>query len=382
VTLFSDDRPTPLSSARVSTPDERRRRKGWTALGIGFIALAALALWPSSYVIQQPGPVYDTLGTAEHEDEQVPLITIDDAETYPTGGALDLLTVQVVGNPEQRVNWFEVAASWFDPARMVVPVDQIFPPNQTVEQRNEQNAELMVDSQQDAIAAALSELDYDIGAELAIGAVAEGSPAEGALEVDDLLVAVNGQPVTDVESVRAALAENGVDQPASFDVITDGSQRTVEVTPVEATTADGAQTPIVGITTRYNYDFPIDVTIQLDSVGGPSAGMMFALGIIDKLTPDELNGGANIAGTGTITADGMVGPIGGIRQKLYGASDAGAEVFLSPESNCGEVVGHVPSGLDVYSVGTLDDALSVLEAVRSDSGFDELATCDTVVAGG
>ena len=93
--------------------------------------------------------------------------------------------------------------------------------------------------------------------------------------------------------------------------------------------------------------------------------MMFALGIIDKLTPGSLNGGADVAGTGTISSEGDVGAIGGIRQKLYGARNAGAEYFLAPASNCDEVVGHIPAGLSVFSVATLSDSLAALDALRS-----------------
>ena len=138
---------------------------------------------------------------------------------------------------------------------------------------------------------------------------------------------------------------------------------------------DGEKTLLLGVNLITDYDFPIDVTIQLNNVGGPSAGMMFALGIIDTLTPGELNGGQDFAGTGTITADGEVGPIGGIRQKMHGAQDAGAEWFLAPAANCDEVVGHVPAGLEVFSVETLDDALDVLDAVREDGDMAALPTC-------
>ena len=127
---------------------------------------------------------------------------------------------------------------------------------------------------------------------------------------------------------------------------------------------------------RTDYDFEVDVTIQLDNVGGPSAGMMFALGIIDTLTPGELNGGKEVAGTGTIDAEGTVGPIGGIRQKLYGARDAGADYFLAPEANCDEVVGHVPDGLQVIRTATLDDSLAALEVIAEDGDVDALPTCD------
>src|SRR5690606_10810906 len=131
----------------------------------------------------------------------------------------------------------------------------------------------------------------------------------------------------------------------------------------------------VTLMTQYE-DFPFDVTIQLDNVGGPSAGMMFALGIVDVLTPGEATGGEDIAGTGTIAGDGDVGPIGGIRQKLYGARDAGADWFLAPQENCDEVTGHVPDGLRVVSVDTLADALTAVDAIAH-GDVDGLPACTT-----
>src|SRR5690606_9842084 len=135
---------------------------------------------------------------------------------------------------------------------------------------------------------------------------------------------------------------------AVFGIVRGGVPMNISITPTPATAADGTETGIIGIATKMVYDFPIDVTIQLDNVGGPSAGMMFALGIIDMLTEGGINGGSHVAGTGTISADGTVGAIGGIRQKLFGARDAGAEYFLAPETNCNEVVGHVPDGIRVF----------------------------------
>jgi PDZ domain-containing protein len=138
---------------------------------------------------------------------------------------------------------------------------------------------------------------------------------------------------------------------------------------------EGATAPIIGVVISSEYDFPFDVTIQLDNVGGPSAGQMFALGIIDKLTPGSITGGENVAGTGTITAAGDVGAIGGIRQKMYGAKDAGADYFLAPESNCDEVTGHIPAGLTVFAIETLDDSLAALEAISTGADTSELPTC-------
>jgi len=352
----------------------RRAVAGVWALAVAMVILLVITFLPTSYVIQQPGPVYNTLGTAMNADgDEVPLISVDGAQTYPTDGSLDLLTVQVQGNREHTPSWFELAMAWFDPSKAVLPIDAVFPAGQTTEQRNEESAAMMVDSQQEATAAALSELGYDVGAKLSVHSVIDGSAADGVLEEGDLILSADGEEVTDATSLRTVINDGG-GAPVELVIERDGAQQTVSITPKEST-ADGQTTWLIGVTLITDYDFPIDVTIQLNNVGGPSAGMMFALGIIDTLTPGELNSGEQVAGTGTITADGTVGPIGGIRQKMWGAVDAGAEWFLAPDANCDEVVGHVPGDLRVFSVKTLDDSLKVLQTVSDGGDLDALPTC-------
>ena len=371
MTLFDENSTTrPAPRQRMS----RRTVAGVWALTVAMVVLLVITFLPTSYVIQVPGPVYNTLGTAENADgEEVPLISVEGAETYPTDGALDLLTVQVQGNREQTPSWFELALAWFNPARAVLPIDAIFPEGQTTEERNEESAAMMVDSQQEATAAALTELGYDVGAQVSVHSVMEDAAAQGVLQDGDIILEADGVTVTDAAVLRSAINE-GEGAPVELLIERDGADQTVEVTPKE-TTVDDESVWLIGVTLITDYDFPIDVTIQLNNVGGPSAGMMFALGIIDTLTPGELNGGDNVAGTGTITADGTVGPIGGIRQKMWGARDAGAEWFLAPAANCDEVVGHIPGDLRVYSVEDLDDALAVLDAVREGGDLDALPTC-------
>lgn len=365
--------------------DEPRRRMsrpmlaGVWALAISMVILLIITFLPTSYVIQRPGPVYNTLGTATTSDgTEVPLISVEGAETFETAGALDLLTVQVVGNRERTPSWLELAIAWFDPSRAVLPIDEIYPEGETTEQRNEQSTALMVDSQKEATAAALTELGYDVAPKLTVYAIVDDSAAVGVLEEGDVILSANGEDVSDAAALREIVNAGGGD-PVSLVIERDGEEQTVSITPQE-TEVDGETTLLIGVQLLHDYEFPIDVTIQLDNVGGPSAGMMFALGIMDVLTPGELNGGEMIAGTGTISGDGTVGAIGGIQQKLYGAEDAGAEWFLAPASNCDEVVGHVPSGLQVFAVETLDDALEVLEAIRDDGDLDALTTCDTAVS--
>lgn len=360
-------------------PAPRRRPPRGTILGIwalvvALVALLVITFLPTSFVIQQPGPVYNTLGEAASSDgTMVPLISVEGAETYPTEGALDLLTVQIVGNRERTPSWFELATAWFDPSRAVVPLDAVFPKGQTTEERNEESAAMMVDSQKEATAAALLQLGYDVPSHLEVYALTEDSASEGILQPGDVIVAADGETITSADQLRGIINDlQGA--PVPLTVERDGEKTDVSVTPT-AVEADGETRWLIGVTLITDYTFPIDVTIQLNNVGGPSAGMMFALGIMDTLTPGELNGGKNVAGTGTITADGTVGPIGGIRQKLYGAKDAGATYFLAPQSNCDEVYGHVPDGLRVFAVETLQDAVDALDAVADGGDLDALPTC-------
>jgi PDZ domain-containing protein len=353
----------------------RRRTTGWTVLVVALVLGLVMSFLPTPYVIEQPGPVFDTLGSQTVDGEDTPLISIEGETTYPTEGTLDMLTVSVVGSPQQTPSWAEVVQAYFDSSKAVVPLEAVYPADVTTEERDEQNAALMVDSQQEAIAAALSSLGYEFESSVSVGRVPEGSPAEDELEAGDLVTSVNGEAVRSIDELRATVAENGTGKPAVVEVIRDGTPIEASITPVLSNDA-----PVLGIGVQAGFEFPFDVKIQLDDVGGPSAGMMFALGIIDKLSEGELNGGESVAGTGTITAGGDVGPIGGIRQKLYGARDAGVDWFLAPASNCNEVTGHVPDGIRVFAVDTLDDALAALAAISSGDGLDTLPTCDATSA--
>lgn len=367
--LFSEYPTAGTQRTRRSTGSGRT---GWIVLGVALAAGVILGLTPSPYVIERPGPVYNTLGSvpSADTDEQTELITIPGQTVYPTEGSLDLLTVSVVGNRENRPSWLAVARAWLDPSEAVLPLDDIYPADVTTEQREEQNAMAMVNSQTDSVAAALTHLGYDYPTTVSVVSLADGSPADGIIDPGDEVVSVNGVSVRDITDLRLALDSNGTRDAATVAIVRDGQSENVQVTPVDF---DGAA--IVGINVTTEYDFPFEVKIQLDRVGGPSAGLMFALGIIDKLTPGMLQGGENVAGTGTINQAGAVGPIGGIQQKLFGAKDAGAEWFLAPTDNCDEVTGHIPDGLTVFAVDTLDEAVTALEALGSGSDTTDLPTC-------
>jgi PDZ domain-containing protein len=381
VTLFSTDDSAAASPENDQRPVRKTVRSsvviGRIVLVVAFVAVLLLSLSPAPYVIEQPGPVFNTLGY----DQQVwpktnepanskPLISIPDEKTYPTSGALDLLTVGVVGNPKQLPSWLDVIGAWFTPSKAVIPVDVAYPPSVSVDEQNAENAQMMVDSQKDAVAAALNELGYTFPQKVLVKQVIAGSPADGVLKVGDDIVSVNGTKVSGVQSLRDALAKNGHTTAATIGIGRGGTTSTVTVTP---TLSNGSV--IVGIGAGMDYTFPIDVKIQLDNVGGPSAGQMFALGIIDKLTPGELNGGAHVAGTGTIDNEGNIGPIGGIQQKMFAARSAGADWFLAPAANCDEVTGHIPAGLTVFAVKKLTDSLKALDVVSHKGDTSALPTC-------
>jgi Lon-like protease len=367
---FADGYDPTIEDSRV-----RARRVGWLLLSLTLFGVFGLAVLPSPYVIERPGPVFDTLGTVTVDGEELPLIEIPTEPTFDTEGSLSLLTVNVFGNRDQPPTWFEVIRAWLDPSQAVVPVDAVFPEGVSTEDRREQSRIDMENSQQEAIAAALRAIGEPYESELLVVEPMPDGPADGTIRSNDIIVAVNGEPVRDVTALRAAIAANGTAEPASIGIVRDRVvELLVEVTP-ELSEGD-ERVPVIGVLIAGQYVFPFEVNIELQNVGGPSAGMMFALGIIDKLTPDSLAGGEDVAGTGTIAADGTVGPIGGIVQKMYGAVDAGAEWFLAPIANCTEVVGNVPGDLEVFAVATLDDAIEVLQTIADDGDLSTLARCE------
>ena len=343
---------------------KRRRALGRVFLFIGILLVSAIAIMPSPYVIERPGVVLNTLGINEGQ----PLVKID-GQTYPTSGELNLLTVSLVGSPEQTPSWFEIAQAWIDPAQTILPVDEVFPPNQTVQQSDAESKAMMEESQQDAVAAALTGLGYKVPRHLYISEVFKESPAAGKLIAKDFIQKANGQSIETVETLRKIIQANGA-KPLELEVLRAGKTESISLTPYL-----DSKTYRIGVMTGYTYDFPVKVTISTGDIGGPSGGMMFALAVTDKLTPGKMTGGLNISGTGTIDVDGNVGPIGGIQQKMYAALRAGSKLFLAPSANCDEVVGHIPDGLSVVKVSTLAEAKSAVAKLASGAKPFSLPTC-------
>lgn len=353
--------------ARASS--KPRRSVGFIFLGVGLAALLGVGYFPTPYVIEQPGPAYNVLGT----DGGKQIISISNAKTYPTTGNLDLLTVQIAGNRAQTPSWLELLNAWMDPSKSVIPIDQVFPANQTVEESTAESTAMMEQSQQEAIAVALRNLGYKVPVQLYVSEVSKNSPSSGKIVAADFIQKVDGVKVATIEQLRKQVNEFDGNTPLNIELLRNGELFNFSITPKKDET--GAYR--IGILAGYKYDFPVKIDLQLADVGGPSGGMMFALGIYDKLTPGSLTGGKYIAGTGTIDGSGLVGPIGGIQQKMFGARKAGAEFFLAPKDNCSELVGHIPADLQVLKVTTFADALTAVEKIGKGESLSSLPNCNT-----
>ena len=324
------------------------------------VAIAVSVLVPVPYVILGPGPTLNTLGK---DSAGRPLITISGHAVYPVNGHLNLVTVSYQGCQGNRFNIFTALVAWLNPHEAVVPESEICPAGQTQKQTQEQDTQEMTSSQQTATAAALTQLHIPYTTVVVVMQPERGFPAYGVLKAGDVITAVDGQPVTGQASLTKLISAHPAGGTLTLTITRDGQSHQVQV----GTRQSGGH-PVMGVTIEEQYKFPFQVTISVGDIGGPSAGMMFALGIIDKLTQMSLTAGRFIAGTGEIEASGKVDPIGGIQQKMIGARNAGATIFLTPAANCADTKGAVPAGLRLVKVSTLNQAVTYLEAIKASAG--------------
>lgn len=333
-------------------------RRTLTLAVAGFLVVllsAVAALLPVPYVALQPGPVSNTLGSVGKKD----LIRIEGRETYPTTGKLDLTTVSVLGGPSQRLDLVTALRGWVDDSIAIVPEEQVYPAGETREQIREQSAAEMRDSQENATTAALRHLGIPVETRVLVGDVPPDSPSKGKLRAGDQILQVDGQDVAGGAELRDLITSREPGERVTIVVSRSGRRVPATIRTQEA--EDGRA--IVGITTRDDAEYPFSVEISLEDVGGPSAGLMFALGIVDKLTPGSMTGGKHIAGTGTIDDAGRIGGIGGITQKMIAADKAGATVFLAPPDNCAEAKRTKPDGLKLVRAASLSSAVAAIDKI-------------------
>ncbi|MGW1704065.1 YlbL family protein [Streptomyces sp. NPDC002206] len=348
-------------------------RRTATMLASTLILIALLCagvLIPVPYSEMSPGPTVNTLGKVDGE----PVLQISGHPTYKTSGNLNMTTVRVTG-ADYNMNLVEAVYGWLAHDSVVVPHDTLYPGGKTEEQSTQENAEEFSQSQESAKVAALTELGIPVTSRVVVSTVIKDSPAQGKLHAGDVIKAVDGTAVKQPEDVAKLVTKNKPGENVTFTVIPaktaaaaekagkqpEGTEK-ITITTKKAPKENRA---IVGIQAGTDHTFPFEIDIKLADVGGPSAGLMFSLGIVDKLTPGQLTGGKFIAGTGTIDDQGKVGPIGGINMKLVGARDAGARYFLTPGDNCKAAASDTPSGLTLVKVKTIDDAKKSLEKIRA-----------------
>jgi len=347
-------------------PGRRGLRWSLAILAIALVWLLA-SVTPAPFAIERPGPVVDALGEVdpaggaeggEADDGGTAVLVIDGAETFETSGELNVLSVSIVGSPESPISWVQLLGALLDPTRTIVPIGQLYPEGVTTDDRVAAGAAMMQSSQHRAVAAALRELGEPVDTRLRIVSVVPDGPSDGALREGDVLLAVDGEPIATMEQLRGILAADP-GAPLALLVSRDGTQLEVGVEPVAP---DPGAAPLLGVTIATEYDFPFEVEVNLGDIGGPSAGAMLALAVYDRLTPGGMTGGLRISGTGTIDDEGRIGPVGGLQQKLWGASRAGTDLFLVPIGNCAELPERIPDGMAVAPVATLREAIDAVEA--------------------
>lgn len=355
----------------------RRYFKVLVAVGAVLAVVVALMLIPMDKVIESPGPTWNVIAAGEAD-----VLEVTGTQTYETDGALRMTTVSVRGCPGYPVSVMDVLLAQLDENQTVLDRDLVCPDSLTEEDMDQISQTQMTSSQSSAVVAALMETGLATEQILTISGAGSEDTDEN-LQTGDILQAVQSADGEKVELSTFTQLKNFLTQvdPGSTLTITalrDGEEVTYPAVTLSPSDED-AEGSILGVYLSVSADSEIDAEFSLEDVGGPSAGMMFALGIVDEVTPGALTGGLDIAGTGTIDPTGTVGEIGGIAQKMAGAAEDGATVFLAPSANCEDVVGNVPEGLDVYAVSTLHEAVTTVEAV-ADGDTESLQICEQVVA--
>jgi len=331
-------------------------------LGAGAVYL------PVPYLVASPGIALNTLGKAE--DEQI--IKIEGTEHYDHGGQLSMVTVQYSGGPGVHMDLFTVLGAWLSPTQAVLPQEALFPPDQSVEEITQAQTVEMNSSQRKATAAALNQLGIDYETSALVAQVMKGKPASGELRKGDVITRVDGEPVADKDEAVELVADRKPGDPVRLTVDRDGGKVQAELQTAKNSEGD----PVIGILVADRMKFPFKVDISVGEIGGPSAGMMFSLGIMDRLSEEGLTGGADIAGTGTIAPDGEVGGVSGVAQKMVSAQSQGAEYFLVPAESCSQTFESAATDeIEVVKVGTLDEAVDALETIRSGEDTGDLARC-------
>ena len=378
----------------------------WTrvlfAVLVAVALVMAVSLIPVGYVIQDAGPTVNVLGS----QGDTPVLEFSQSGDYtehvvrekvPDDGQLRMVTVSSLGGPGTTVRVGDVVRAWFSPSTAVIPYSDLYAPETTAEDVAEAGAVQMESSHSASAIAAMDYLGIPMETTMTVAGTVPGSGADGQLLEGDVLVSLQTPDgvVHEVNSpsVPFVLMENTpANSTIGVTVLRDGEIHKVDIVTAapqtsedEGDRSDGdedgddsgdsaPQGSRMGVYLGADTELPIDVSIHLERIGGPSAGLVFALGIVDQLTPGGITGGESIAATGALDFVGNVVPIGGVVQKMYGAKRDGSQWFLIPDGNCAEAQGREPNGLRVVPVETLSEGVAAVQAIADGDG-DSLPTC-------
>lgn len=331
----------------------RNRQAVWPLYVIGALFVLGV-LGAVAWNVELPYLAYSAGPVSDASDA----VVAEGVDIYPPEGELLALTVV-----SQDVNLFEAAIAGFDPTIDLVRKQAVRRAGESDEEYRNRVLQQMDDSNFRSIAVALNELGYElIPTEVVINDFVEGVPAAEVLELGDTILEVEGVPITSVDEIRPLIAELQVGDSLSLMVDRAGTQVDLVVELAERDDEPGV--PMIGVILGELTEPPFPIEIRAGDVGGPSAGMMHTLAIIDTLTEGELTDGEVIAGTGTIQLDGTIGSIGGIRQKVVAAEAAGASYILVPEGNYEKALTAERDDIEIVPISTLDDALAFLVTLK------------------
>jgi PDZ domain-containing protein len=312
-----------------------------------------LAVVTVPFVSLGPGPTFDTLG--EVDGKQV--VQIEGTQTHPTTGHLNMTTV----SQRDDLTLGEAMSLWISGQEQLVPRDLIYPPGKSRDEVDQANNADFKTSEDSAQYAALGYLKYPEA--VTVASVTDPGPSAGKLKPGDAIDAVDRTPVANVEQFTSLLKKTKPGQVVTIDYRR--KNEPAGIAEITLGTNKDRDYGFMGVAVLDAPWAPFTVDFNLANIGGPSAGLMFSLAVVDKLTTGDLAGSTFVAGTGTITVDGKVGPIGGITHKMAAARAAGASVFLVPAKNCYEAMSDIPSGLKLVKVETLGSAVDALHAMTS-----------------
>jgi len=344
-----------------------RYRWSFPAKFFFYLLTIATLLAPIPFVFFKPGVPDNVAGK---------IISIKDAKTYPINGKLFITSI-LVTNPDSPVFGAETLVNWAIGPHVVLPKESVYPPIQPAQKIERDSRNEMESSKVTSTAAALRYLGYDFDEVYYVSDIRDYSDAIKKLKIGDVITEIDGKEINQIEEIRTSYAKKRIGD--SLLITVERKDKNGKVTPVttrvilvENLDIEEKERPAIGILVGTSARFPIDVDFNLPGVGGPSAGLIFAVGIVEKLTEEDLVRGRKIAGTGTISASGKVGGIGGIEEKMVGASRIGATIFIAPRENCPDIE-HVPKGLKVIPVSTLSEAI---EALRAPDNFQHASCLD------